>query len=129
MCLVLFYVFGSDVVGVVCEVGDGVMYVKLGDCVVCGNWIGVWVEQMVVLVLQVLLLLDVLDFVMVCMVCYVYGIVYYVLVECVWLQVGEMVFISGVVGGVGLVVVDLLWNLGVMVIVGVGFCDRVEFVS
>lgn len=39
-----------------------------------------------------------------------------------------MLFVIGVVGGVGLVVVDLGCYLGVWVIVGVGLCDKVVVV-
>lgn len=62
MWLEFFYVFGIDVVGVVVLIGVEVMCFYVGDCVVCGNWYGVWVERMVVLESSMVLLLVGVDF-------------------------------------------------------------------
>ncbi len=123
------YAPGSDAAGVVREVGDGVMHVKPGDRVVCGNWTGAWAEQMVAPASQVLPLPDALDFATACTVRYAYGTAHYALAERARLQAGETVFISGAAGGVGLAAVDLSRNLGATVIAGVGSRDRVELVS
>ena len=120
------YTPGSDAAGVVRAVGPGVAHVRPGDHVACGHWTGAWAEQMIAPASHVLPLPANVDFATACTVRYAYGTAHYALAERARLRAGEVVFVSGAAGGVGLAAVDVARHLGARVIAGVGSHERAE---
>lgn len=120
---------GMEVLGVVEVVGEGVMYVKFGDCVVyVGCFIGVYVVVCIMLVDIFVCLLDVIDFEIGVVMMLQGMIVQYLFCDSYCVQFGDMVLFYVVVGGVGLIVCQWLKVFGVMVIGIVGSDVKVEFV-
>jgi NADPH:quinone reductase len=118
------YVPGSDAAGIVSAVGSEVTRFRVGDRVACGNWHGAWAEQMLApedwaapIPMQV-------DFATAAALRYAYGTARYALVTTAHLQPGEVLFVSGAAGGVGLAAVDLGRHLGARVIAGVSTKEK-----
>ena len=114
------YAPGTDAAGLVVAVGAGVQGVKRGDRVACGHWHGAWAEQMVAQETNTAVLPDNVDFATASTVRYAYGTAHYALMARARLQPGEVVFVSGAAGGVGLAAVDVARHFGARVIAGVG---------
>lgn len=119
----MFFLLGSDIVGVVKVVGEGVKWFKVGDEVFGMILWGGYVEEVVVFEKLCFFKLFGMDFLMVVFFMMVYGIFYYVLKDWVKFKEGEMFLVLGVVGGVGFIVVELGKLMGVKVIVVV-FIDE-----
>lgn len=106
--LFLLVCLGMEGVGVVEVVGEGVMYFKLGDCVVyVSQLLGVYVMVWVMLVKCVLKLFDVIFFEIGVVMMFKGLMVQYLLCKMLLqggLQVGDFLFFYVVVGGVGLIV-------------------------
>ena len=114
------FVPGSDAAGVVLAVGDGVRRVREGDRVACSHWHGGIAERMLASESAVTRLPDGMDFEIASTVRYAYGTAYYALVTRAHLCAGEIVFVSGAAGGVGMAAVDLARQRGATVIAGAG---------
>lgn len=112
-----FFILGSEVLGVVVVVGVGVEGFVVGDVVIGGGFLGGFVEKVVVEVSKLCLLFEGFDFVEVMGLGYVYGMVYYGFCYCGDFVEGEMLFVIGVFGVVGLVVIEIGKVFGVKVIV------------
>ncbi|MEO7642267.1 MAG: NADPH:quinone oxidoreductase family protein [Ramlibacter sp.] len=111
------FVPGSDAAGVVLAVGDGVERVRPGDRVACSHWFGGMAERMVALESAVTRLPDNVGFEVGSTVRYAYGTAQYALTRA-QVRPGEIVFISGAAGGVGMAAVELARGLGATVIAG-----------
>jgi len=122
------YVPGTDAAGVVSAVGPGVTRVRIGDRVACGGWHGAWAQQMRAAEDATVLLPPEVDFATAATVRYGYGTAHYALVTMAKLQRGEVLFVSGAAGGVGLAAVDLGRHLGARVIAGVGSAAKAAVV-
>lgn len=122
------YVPGTDAAGIVRAVGPGVTRVRIGDRVACGGWHGAWAEQMRALESATVVLPPEVDFATAATVRYAYGTAHYALVTMAKLQAGEVLFVSGAAGGVGLAAVDLARHLGARVIAGVGTREKAAVV-
>jgi NADPH2:quinone reductase len=113
------YVPGTDAAGVVRAVGPGVTRFRTGDRVACGAFHGAWAEQMRVSEEAAVAVPAEVDFATAAAFRYAYGTARYALVTMARLQAGEVLFVSGAAGGVGLAAVDLGRHLGARVIAGV----------
>ncbi|MFN9281122.1 MAG: NADPH:quinone oxidoreductase family protein [Betaproteobacteria bacterium] len=118
------YVPGTDAAGFVSAVGSEVSRFSVGDRVACGNWHGAWAEQMIAREEAVTKLPEQVDFATAAAFRYAYGTARYALVTLAHLQPGEVLFISGAAGGVGLAAVDLGRHLGARVIAGVSTREK-----
>lgn len=118
------YVPGTDAAGVVSAVGSEVTRFRVGDRVACGYWHGAWAEQMLVPEDWASTLPAQVDFATAAAFRYAYGTARYALVTTAHLQPGEVLFVSGAAGGVGLAAVDLGRFLGARVIAGVSTKEK-----
>jgi NADPH:quinone reductase len=118
------YVPGTDAAGVVSAIGADVTRFRVGDRVACGNWHGAWAEQMLATEDWAAPLPAEVDFATAAAVRYAYGTARYALVTTAHLQPGEVLFVSGAAGGVGLAAVDLGRHLGARVIAGVSTKEK-----
>jgi NADPH2:quinone reductase len=122
------FVPGTDAAGVVSAVGEGVTRFRPGDRVACGGWVGSYAEQLITSQQWAARLPPEVDYITGSAVRHAYGTAYYGLVVCAKLQPGEIVFVTGAAGGVGLAAVDLARHLGARVIAGVGSAEKVAIV-
>jgi len=120
------FVPGSDAAGVVRAVGENVRHVRVGDRVACSHWFGGWAERWAVPAASVVTLPDRVGFEVGTTVRYAYGTARYALVTRAALQPGEVVFVSGAAGGVGLAAVDVAREAGATVIAGAGSASRCD---
>src|SRR5262245_14305778 len=118
------YVPGTDAAGMVSAVGSEVTRFRVGDRVSCGNWHGAWAEQMLAREDWAAPLPAQVDFATAAALRYAYGTARYALVTTAHLQSGEVLFVSGAAGGVGLAAVDLGRHLGARVIAGVSTMEK-----
>lgn len=118
------YVPGTDAAGVVRAVGSEVTRFAIGDRVACGGWHGAWAEQMLAAEESVTAVPANVDFATAAAFRYAYGTAHYALATAARLQAGEVLFVSGAAGGVGLAAVDLGRHLGARVIAGVGTREK-----
>jgi NADPH2:quinone reductase len=107
---------GSDVAGIVKEVGDGVTAVRVGDRVAAMCGFGGFAEEVAFPAVQCLALPDALDFVHGAAVLMTYGTSYYALQDRAQLRSGETLLVLGAGGGVGLAAVELGKVMGARVI-------------
>jgi NADPH:quinone reductase len=122
------FVPGTDAAGIVSAVGAGVTRFKPGDRVACGGWVGSFAEQLTAPQSWAAHLPPTVDYITGSAVRHCYGTAYYGLVICAKLQPGEIVFVTGAAGGVGLAAVDLARHLGARVIAGVGSAEKAAIV-
>lgn len=118
------FVPGTEAAGVVVAVGDKVTKFQPGDRVACGGWTGGYAERMVAKELKSVLLPAGVAFETAATLWHNYGTAYYALTDCARTQPGEILFVTGAAGGVGLAAVDLAGHLGLRVIAGVGSDDK-----
>ena len=118
------YAPGTDAAGIVCAVGAEVSRFRVGDRVACGGWHGAWAEQMLASEDWAVPLPAQVDFATGAAFRYAYGTARYALVTTARLQPGEVLFVSGAAGGVGLAAVDLGRHLGARVIAGVSTKEK-----
>jgi NADPH:quinone reductase len=118
------YAPGTDGAGVVSAVGSEVTRFRIGDRVACASWYGAWAEQMLVPEDGASPMPEGMDFATAAAFRYAYGTARYALVTVAHLQAGEVLFVSGAAGGVGLAAVDLGRHLGARVIAGVSTQEK-----
>ena len=118
------YVPGTDAAGVVSAVGSQVKRFRVGDRVACGSWHGAWAEQMLAPEDWASPIPAHVDFATAAAFRYAYGTARYALVTTAHLRSGEVLFVSGAAGGVGLAAVDLGRHLGARVIAGVSTKEK-----
>ncbi|WP_426614997.1 NADPH:quinone oxidoreductase family protein [Bradyrhizobium sp. McL0616] len=122
------FVPGTEASGVVVAVGDKVTTFAPGDRVACSSWTGGYAERMTAKESKSVRLPDGVTFEAAATVLHNYGTAYYALVERARAQRGEIVFVTGAAGGVGLAAVDLCRHLGLRVVAGVGSDDKAALV-
>jgi NADPH2:quinone reductase len=118
------YVPGTDAAGIVSAIGSEVTRFRVGDRVASGAWHGAWAEQMLAAEDWAVPLPVQVDFPTAAALRYAYGTARYALVTTAHLQAGEVLFVSGAAGGVGLAAVDLGRHLGARVIAGVSTKEK-----
>lgn len=120
------FVPGSDAAGVVLAVGPGVRHVRVGDRVAGSHWFGGMAERMVAPASSVMKLPDRVGFEIGVSVRYAYGTASYALRTRAQLRPGEVVFVGGAAGGVGMAAIDVARWIGATVIAGTGSAARCE---
>jgi NADPH2:quinone reductase len=121
------YVPGTDAAGVVSSVGPGVTRFRVGDRVACGYWWGAWAEKMLVHEDHAVIVPGQVAFTTAAAFRYSYGTARYALATARF-RPGEVLFVSGAAGAVGLAAVDLGRHFGLHVIAGVSSEDKVATV-
>jgi NADPH2:quinone reductase len=114
------FVPGTEAAGVVVAVGAKVTKFSPGDRVACGSWTGGYAERMVAKEWKSVRLPADVAFETAATVWHNYGTAHYALTERARAQSGELLFVTGAAGGVGLAAVDLAGHLGLRVVAGVG---------
>jgi NADPH:quinone reductase len=118
------FVPGTEGAGVVVAVGANVTRFSPGDRVACGSWTGGYAERMVAKEWKCAQLPAGVPFETGAVVWHSYVTAYYALVDRAQAQPGEVLFVTGAAGGVGLAAVDLARHLGLRVIAGDGWRGR-----
>jgi NADPH:quinone reductase len=114
------FVPGTEGAGVVVAVGAKVTKFSPGDRVACGSWTGGYAERMVAKEWKSVRLSADITFETAATVWHNYGTAYYALIERARTQPGELLFVTGAAGGVGLATVDFARHLGLRIVGGVG---------
>jgi NADPH:quinone reductase len=122
------FVPGTEGAGVVVAVGAKVTRFSPGDRVACGSWTGGYAERMVAKELKCVRLASHVPFETAATFLHSYGTAYYALVDRAQAQPGEVLFVTGAAGGIGLAVIDLARHLGLRVIAGVGSDSKAALV-
>ena len=117
---------GSDVCGVIKEVGEGVTGFGVGDRVVGFSLWGGFAEEVALDAARVSTLPQSMDFAAGAALMLVYGTSYYALQDRGALQAGETLLVLGAAGGVGLAAVEIGRALGARVIACASTRDKLE---
>jgi NADPH2:quinone reductase len=107
---------GSEVSGIVKEVGEGVNSVKAGDRVIAFCGVGGFAEEVVTEATKLIPIPATLDFATAAGFTLVYGTAYHALKDRAQLKSGETLLVLGAAGGVGLATVELGKLMGARVI-------------
>ncbi|MCX7152074.1 MAG: NADPH:quinone oxidoreductase family protein [Proteobacteria bacterium] len=107
---------GSEMAGLVKQVGEGVSGVKPGDAVSAGTLWGAYAEEVVVNADRLAPLPDGMDFNVAAGITVTYGTTYHALKDRANLKPGETLLVLGAAGGVGLAAVELGKLMGARVI-------------
>jgi NADPH2:quinone reductase len=107
---------GSEVSGIVKEVGEGVSSVKAGDRVIAFCGVGGFAEEVVTETTKLIPIPAAIDFATAAGFTLVYGTAYHALKDRAQLKPGETLLVLGAAGGVGLATVELGELLGARVI-------------
>jgi len=117
---------GSEVAGVVREVGSEVAQVRPGDRVIVTTGWGGYAEELVVDAARATPMPDGIEFVTASAMLTTYGTSYYALVDRARLMPGETLLVLGAAGGVGLAAVELGKALGARVIAAASSEDKLS---
>jgi NADPH:quinone reductase len=107
---------GSEVAGVVLQVGDGVTAFKAGDRVIAFSATGAFAEQIVVPVHALMPMPPGMDFDTAAAITLTYGTSHHGVVDRAALKAGETMLVLGAAGGVGLAAIEIGKALGARVI-------------
>jgi NADPH2:quinone reductase len=107
---------GSEVSGIVKELGEGVKRVNIGDRVTAFTNHGGFAEEAIVDASKLIPMPDSVDFVTAASFTLVYGTAYYALKDRAQLKPGETLLVLGASGGVGLAAVEIGKVIGAQVI-------------
>lgn len=121
------YIFGIEYSGEIIVLGEGVCIFFIGDNVIVLVFLGGFVELVLVVEGVCIFFFNNMMYVEVVGFLLNYCIVFYGFEGCGNFRLGEMVFIFGVVGGVGSVVMLVVKIMGVCVIVVVFFVDKRDY--
>ncbi len=109
---------GSEISGIVKEVGEGVDTVKSGDRVIAFTGWGGFAEEVVTEAAKLIKIPAALDFATAAAFTLVYGTAHHALKDRAQIQPGETLLVLGAAGGVGLAAVELGKVMGARVIAG-----------
>ena len=107
---------GSEVAGVVKEVGEGVKGVSVGDHVIASTGWGGFAEEVVVSATKIIPMPAGLDFTIASAFVLTYGTAHHALKDRAQLQPGETLLVLGAAGGVGIAAIEIGKQLGARVI-------------
>jgi NADPH:quinone reductase len=107
---------GSELAGIIREVGEGVTHLKVGDKVLAFASRGAFAQQIAVPVQLVMPMPPGMDFDTAAAVTLTYGTSHHAIVDRAQLKAGETMVVLGAAGGVGLAAVDIGKALGARVI-------------
>lgn len=117
---------GSEIAGIVKEVGPGVASVKVGDPVIVFTGHGGFAEEVVAEASQLIPMPPQVDFPLAASFVLAYGTSHYALKGRAQLQPGETLLVLGAAGGVGLAAVELGKAMGARVIAAASSADKLE---
>jgi NADPH2:quinone reductase len=117
---------GSEVSGVVKEVGEGVTHVKPGDRVLANTGSGGMAEEMAVEAARLVPIPDAMPFDEAAAFIMTYGTSYYGLKDRGFLKPGQTLLVLGAAGGVGLAAVELGKAMGARVIAAASSQEKVD---
>jgi NADPH:quinone reductase len=115
---------GSELAGVVAEVGEGVTHVKVGDKVIAFVGHGAFAEQILAPSQVVVPMPAGMDFDTAAAFTLTYGTSYHGLKDRGELKAGETVLVLGAAGGVGLAAIEIAKALGARVIAAASTADK-----
>ncbi len=115
---------GSEVAGVVSEIGAGVSRLQVGDRVLARTGWGGYAEEAVVPETAAVILPEAMDFITAAGFIVVYGTAIHALADRGRLRPGETLLVLGAAGGVGLAAVELGKALGARVIAAASSADK-----
>ena len=107
---------GSEIAGVVKELGAGVERVKVGDRVIAFTGHGGFAEEVLAEAAQLIPMPDIMDFATASAFVLTYGTSHYALKDRAQLKPGETLLVLGAAGGVGLAAVEIGKVMGARVI-------------
>jgi len=117
---------GSEISGVVKEVGEGVTHLKVGDRVLANTGSGGMVEEMAVEASRLVKIPDTMPFDEAACFLMTYGTSYYALKDRGYLKPGQSLLVLGAAGGVGLAAVELGKAMGATVIAAASSQEKVD---
>ena len=117
---------GSEVAGIVKQVGEGVEAFKPGDRVIAFGPFGGFAEEMLAEVDGLVPMPDVMDFASAASVVMTYGTALHALKDRAQLRPGETVLVLGAAGGIGLAAVEIGKALGAKVIAAASTDERLN---
>jgi NADPH2:quinone reductase len=117
---------GSEVAGIVKEVGEGVKGFKEGDHVIAFTGSGGFAEEVVTDAARLIPMPPGLDFTVASAFVLTYGTAYHALKDRAQLQPGETLLVLGAAGGVGLAAIELGRQLGARVIAAASSEEKLE---
>jgi NADPH:quinone reductase len=115
---------GSEMAGVVAEVGADVKHVKVGDKVMASTGHGAFAEQVLVAANKVLPMPPEMDFVTAAAFTLTYGTSHHALKDRGALKAGETLLVLGAAGGVGLAAIEIGKALGAKVIAAASTAEK-----
>ena len=114
------FIPGTEVAGVVAEVGEKVSHIKVGDKVMGFAFVGGYAQQMVVPGASCFPMPETFSYEEAAAFTMIYGTSYYALKQRGQLQAGESLLVLGASGGVGMAAVELGKLMGATVIAAGG---------
>jgi NADPH:quinone reductase len=117
---------GSEVAGVVKEVGEGVKGVSVGDHVIASTGWGGFAEEVVVSATKIIPMPAGLDFTIASAFVLTYGTSHHALKDRAQLQQGETLLVLGAAGGVGIAAIEIGKQLGARVIAAASNDEKLE---
>ena len=117
---------GSEVAGIVKEVGEGVQGYRAGDQVIAFTGFGGFAEEVVVDAVKLIPMPPGLDFTVASAFVLTYGTAHHALKDRAQLQAGETLLVLGAAGGVGLAAIEIGKQLGATVIAAASSDERLE---
>ena len=117
---------GSEISGIVKEVGEGVTHVKVGDRVLANTGSGGMVEEMSLEASRLVKIPDAMPFDEAAAFLMTYGTSYYALKDRGFLKPGQSLLVLGAAGGVGLAAVELGRAMGARVIAAASSQEKVD---
>jgi len=117
---------GSEIAGIVREVGEGVTNVKQGDRVIAFTTYGGFAQEVLVDAPRLIPMPPGVDFPVAASFVLTYGTSYHALKNRAQLQAGETLLVLGAAGGVGLAAVEIGKQLGARVIAAASSDEKLE---
>jgi len=117
---------GSEIAGIVKEVGEGVKGVQVGDRVIAFTGWGGFAEEVVVDAVKLISMPPGLDFPIASAFVLTYGTAHHALKDRAQLQPGETLLVLGAAGGVGLAAVEIGKKMGARVIAAASSDEKLE---
>jgi NADPH:quinone reductase len=115
---------GSEMAGIVAQVGADVKHVKVGDRVMASTGHGAFAEQVLVSAGKVFPMPAEMDFDTAAAFTLTYGTSYHALVDRAALKAGETLLVLGAAGGVGLAAIEIGKALGAKVIAAASTAEK-----
>jgi len=117
---------GSEVAGVVKEIGAGIEHVKVGDHVIAFTGHGGFAEEVLAEAAQLIPMPKGMDFTIASAFVLTYGTSHYALKDRAQLKPGETLLVLGAAGGVGLAAVEIGKVMGARVIAAASSDEKLE---